>query len=109
MLESSTIDREAVAQSLLGLMVPAPPLAPPDAQQNGVSNKHYRHVRCNETWEQARRGDKHEQSETHNENDDRRDAATRRYQEPQTFQASTLHLPSLAVELPGSIHMKPEA
>ena len=38
MLESSTIDREAVAQSLLGLMVPAPPPAPPDAQQNGVSN-----------------------------------------------------------------------
>ena len=31
-LESSTIDREAVAQSLLGLMVPAPPPAPPDAQ-----------------------------------------------------------------------------
>ena len=38
MLESSTIDREAVAQSLLGLMVPAPPPAPPDAQHNGVSN-----------------------------------------------------------------------
>ena len=38
--------------------------------------------------EQARRerrlATKHEQSETHNENDDRRDAATRRYQEPPT-------------------------
>ena len=50
--------------------------------------QHYRRVRCNEPWEQARRMcrlvTKHEQSETHNENDDRRNAATRGYQDPQT-------------------------
>ena len=33
MMESSTIDREAVAQSLLGLMVPAPPPTPPEAPE----------------------------------------------------------------------------
>ena len=54
MLESSTIDREAVAQSLLGLMVPAPPPAPPDAQQNGVSNN------IIDMCDVASRGNKHE-------------------------------------------------
>ena len=48
----------------------------------------YRHVRCIEPREQARRerrlAAKQQQSETHNENDDRRDAATRRYQESPT-------------------------
>ena len=54
MLESSTIDREAVAQSLLGLMVPAPPPALPDAQQNGVSNN------IIDMCDVASRGNKHE-------------------------------------------------
>ena len=54
MLESSTFDREAVAQSLLGLMVPAPPPAPPDAQQNGVSNN------IIDMCDVASRGNKHE-------------------------------------------------
>ena len=83
MLESSTTDREAVAQSLLGLMVPAS-----RRTTEWSIEQHYRHVRCNEPREQARSerrlATKHEQSEIHNENDDRRDAATRRYQEPPT-------------------------
>ena len=54
MMESSTIDREAVAQSLLGLMVPAPPPAPPDAQQSGVSNN------IIDMCDVASRGNKHE-------------------------------------------------
>ena len=56
MLESSTIDREAVAQSLLGLMVPAPPPAPPDAQQKGVSNN------ITDMCDVTSRGNKHEGS-----------------------------------------------
>ena len=54
MLESSAIDREAVAQSLIGLMVPAPPPAPPDAQQSGVSNN------ITDMCDVASRGNKHE-------------------------------------------------
>ena len=63
--------------------------------------QHYRHVRCNEPWEQARKvcrlATKHEQSETHNENDDRRNAATRRYQEPQTVRNVRLLIASINV------------
>ena len=63
--------------------------------------QHYRHVRCNEPWEQARKerrlATKHEQSETHNENDDRRDAATGRYQEPQTARNVRLLIASINV------------
>ena len=54
MLESSTIGREAVAQSLLGLMVPDPRPAPPHAQQNGVLN----HII--DMCDVASRGNKHE-------------------------------------------------
>ena len=101
MLESSTIDREAVAQSLLGLMVPAPPPAPPDAQQNGVSNN------IIDMCDVASRGNnhegcadlatKHEQSETYNENDDRRNPATRGYQDPQTERNVRLLIASINV------------
>ena len=49
--ESSNTDRDAVAQSLLGLLVPAPPLIPPDALRSG---QYYRHVRCVESREEAR-------------------------------------------------------
>ena len=56
MLESSTIDREAVAQSLLGLMVPAPPPTPPEMQQNGVPND------ITDMCDFACRGNKHEGS-----------------------------------------------
>ena len=63
--------------------------------------QHYRHVRCNEPREQARGecrlATKHEQSETHNENDDRRDAAIRRYQEPQTVRNVRLLIASINV------------
>ena len=56
MLESSNIDREAVAQSLLGLMVPAPPPTPPDAQQTGPTD-------CIiDMCDVANRGNKHEGS-----------------------------------------------
>ena len=59
--------------------------------------QHCRHVRCNELWEQARMATKHEQSETHNENDDRRDSATRRYQGPQTVRNVRLFIASINV------------
>ena len=63
--------------------------------------QHKRHVRCSEPWEQARRrcrlATKHEQSESHNENDDRRNAATRRYQDPQTERNVRLLIASINV------------
>ena len=63
--------------------------------------QHHRHVRRSEPWEQARRrcrlATKHEQSETYNENDDRRNAATRGYQDPQTKRNVRLLIASINV------------
>ena len=59
MLESNTIDREAVAQSLLGLMVPAPPPTPPETQQNGAPNDI---TDITDMCDIACRGNKHEGS-----------------------------------------------
>ena len=81
--ESSNIDRDAVAQSLLGLLVPAPPPIPPDALRSGTLDNTT--DMCDvETRERARGqcrlATEHEQSAAHNEDDDGRDAATRGHQ-----------------------------
>ena len=101
MMESSTIDREAVAQSLLGLMVPAPSSSTSRRTADWSIEQHHRHVRRSEPWEQARRrcrlATRHEQSETYNENNDRRNAATRGYQNPQTKRDVRLLIASINV------------
>ena len=63
--------------------------------------QHYRHVRRSEPWEQARRrcrlATKQGQSEAYNENGDRRNAATRGYQDPQTKRNVRLLIASINV------------
>ena len=63
--------------------------------------QHHRHVRRSEPWEQTRGScrlaSKHEQSETYNEDNDRRNAATRVYQNPQTKRDVRLLIASINV------------
>ena len=55
--ESSNIDRDAVAQSFLGLLVPAPPpIFPPDAQRSGTLDN------TTDMCDVSNRGSKHEGS-----------------------------------------------
>ena len=54
--ESSNIDRDAFAQSLLGLLVPAPPSIPPDALRSGTLDK------TTDMYDVSNRGSKHEGS-----------------------------------------------
>ena len=52
--ESSNIDRDAVAQSLLGLLVPGPPPIPPDALRSGTLDNN------TDMCDVSNRGSKHE-------------------------------------------------
>ena len=52
--ESSNIDRDAVAQSLLGLLVPAPPPIPPDDLRSGTLDN------TTDMCDVSNRGNKHE-------------------------------------------------
>ena len=101
-LESSTIDRQRGCRSITSRVDGTNPSSCTSRRTAEWSiEQHYRHVRCSEPWEQARRmcrlATKHEQSETHNENDGRRNAATRRYQDPQTERNVRLLIASINV------------
>ena len=109
--ESGNIDREAVVQSLLGLLVAAPPLTPTrcTAEWNTGPSPH-RHERRYDPWEQARGWrrlvTKHEQSDAHNKDDVGRDAATRRCQGSPSRRVVRLMTPTINVTSAASI---PEA